>query len=196
MVIGLTGGIGSGKTTVTKYFAKLDNVAIYNADDEAKKLMTTSEELKQKLQQTFGKDTFINSHLNREYLANIVFQNKEKLHLLNGIVHPVVHNHLKLFLKNNQTKSYIIYENAILFENNSQSICNKIITITAPLALRIKRVIQRDKSSFEKVSNRIKNQWNEEKKTIQSHYIIHNIDLAETEKKVISIHKSIMNKIK
>ncbi|WP_337994868.1 dephospho-CoA kinase [Polaribacter ponticola] len=119
MIIGLTGGIGSGKTTVANYFSEFKNVAIYIADIEAKKLMNSSQIIKEKLIKEFGEEAFLDNVLNREYISSIVFNNKDKLSSLNAIVHPEVKKHFKDFVKNNVDKLYIIYENAILFESKS-----------------------------------------------------------------------------
>ncbi|OSY88598.1 dephospho-CoA kinase [Tenacibaculum holothuriorum] len=191
MVVGLTGGIGSGKSTVMKMFSEFENVAIYIADDEAKKLMNTSSTIKTALIKEFGEETYLKNQLNRPYLASIVFNNKEKLAFLNSVVHPVVHQHLSEFIKNNSDKDYILYENAILFENGSNKICDKIITVTAPIKTRILRVVNRDKTTKEAVVSRMNNQWNDYKKMLQSHYVIHNIDLTKTKAQVLTIHNSL-----
>ncbi len=188
MVVGITGGIGTGKSTVAKLFAKNTNVVTYIADYEAKKLMNSSEIIKTKLISEFGEACFQNNQLQRNHLAKIVFNNKEKLTKLNAIVHPEVHRHFINFIETNRSKSYIIYENAILFENNSQSLCDKVITITAPLEERIQRVIKRDETNRDAVLKRIHNQWSETKKILQSNYIISNINRSETECSVLKIH--------
>lgn len=194
MVVGLTGGIGSGKSTIVKMFSEFENIAIYIADDEAKKLMVTSPKIKTQLITEFGEQVYINNKLNRAYLASIVFNNKEKLAILNAIVHPVVNEHLQNFIKENSNKNYILYENAILFENGSDSFCDKIITVTAPENVRIDRVIKRDNSTIENVKNRIKNQWNETKKTLQSNYLIENLTLTNSKEQVLKIHNSLTKK--
>ncbi|MDP2541026.1 dephospho-CoA kinase [Tenacibaculum discolor] len=194
MVVGLTGGIGSGKSTIVKMFSEFENIAIYIADDEAKKLMVTSPKIKTQLITEFGEQVYINNKLNRTYLASIVFNNKEKLAILNAIVHPVVNEHLQNFIKENSNKNYILYENAILFENGSDSFCDKIITVTAPENIRIDRVIKRDNSTIENVKNRIKNQWNETKKTLQSNYLIENLTLTNSKEQVLKIHNSLTKK--
>ncbi|MGQ3678856.1 dephospho-CoA kinase [Tenacibaculum discolor] len=194
MVVGLTGGIGSGKSTIVKMFSEFENIAIYIADDEAKKLMVTSPKIKTQLITEFGEQVYINNKLNRAYLASIVFNNKEKLAILNAIVHPVVNEHLQKFIKENSNKNYILYENAILFENGSDSFCDKIITVTAPENIRIDRVIKRDNSTIENVKNRIKNQWNETKKTLQSNYLIENLTLTNSKEQVLKIHNSLTKK--
>ena len=196
MVVGLTGGIGSGKSTILKMFSEFENIAVYIADEEAKNLMNSSNKIKSQLINEFGKETYVNNQLNREYLANIVFKDKEKLTLLNAIVHPVVNEHLQSFINQNSEKEYILYENAILFENGSNAFCDKIITVTAPEKIRIQRVLERDKSTIDAVKSRIKNQWNQSKKTLQSHYIIKNTTLTKTETTVLYIHNILTKKSK
>ncbi|MGY8910905.1 MAG: dephospho-CoA kinase [Flavobacteriales bacterium] len=187
-IVGLTGGIGSGKTTVAKFFAEFKNVAIYIADVEAKKLMNSSEIIKIKLLKEFGKESFINGELNRTFIAEIVFKDKEKLAVLNGIVHPEVRKHFQKFIENNQDKAYIIYENAILFESKSNIFCDIVITVYADLNTKINRVIARDSSTKTAVLNRIKSQWSDAKKMLQSNYIIYNEKLEDTVNQVHKIH--------
>lgn len=191
MIIGITGGIGSGKSTVVQFFSELGNIAIYEADKEAKKLMNTSQDIKKKIIAEFSDKSYINNKLNREFIASIVFKNKEKLATLNAIVHPVVHKHFQSFVKKYKKSAYILYENAILFENGSDEFCDKIITVMAPEHTRIERVSKRDNTTTEAIKNRIKNQWIEDKKTLQSHYVIQNDDLNSTRLKVVAIHKKI-----
>lgn len=192
MVVGITGGIGSGKSTTVKLFSKFKNIAVYIADDEAKKLMNTSEVIKKKLIEEFSEEVYQNNELNRSFLANIVFNNKEKLAKLNAIVHPEVYKHLQSFVKEQQDKAYILYENAILFENGSDYLCDKIITVTAPEKVRIERVIKRDNVSLNEVKKRVRNQWAEDKKVLQSNYVINNIDLSLTALKVDEIHQKLI----
>lgn len=195
MVIGLTGGIGSGKSTVVNMFSEFKNIAVYIADDEAKKLMNTSTQIKTQLIAEFGEQVYLNNELNRPYLASIVFNNKERLATLNAIVHPIVKEHLQDFIKENSSKDYILYENAILFENGSNSFCDKIITVTAPKDVKINRVIKRDNATIKDVKNRMKNQWNEAKKTLQSNYLIENLTLTKTREQVLKIHNSLTKKL-
>ncbi|WP_422090654.1 dephospho-CoA kinase [Tenacibaculum ovolyticum] len=196
MVIGITGGIGSGKSTVVRMFSEFKNTAIYIADDEAKKLMHSSPIIKNKLISEFGKEVYIKNQLNRPFLASIVFKNKIKLNILNSIVHPIVNNHFQEFILINAKKQYIVYENAILFENGSNIFCDKIITVTAPENIRIKRVLERDKTTENTVRNRIKNQWSETKKTLQSNYKIENLTLTNTKKEILRIHNILTKNIK
>jgi len=194
MVVGLTGGIGSGKTTVAKLFSKFNDVAIYIADIEAKKLMNSSEIIKKKLIKQFGESSFVNQKLNRNYISEIVFNDKEKLSILNAIVHPEVKKHFQDFIKKNIDKTYIIYENAILFESGSNLLCDYIITVYANVNIKIERVILRDSSTKEVVESRMKNQWNDSKKIVQSNYIICNENLDETKTQVNKIHNILTEK--
>ena len=194
MIIGLTGGIGSGKTTVANFFSEFKNVAIYIADIEAKKLMNTSVIIKEKLINEFGDEAFYNNELNRKYISDIVFSNKEKLTALNSIVHPEVKNHFKEFVKNNSNKSYIVYENAILFESKSNLFCDLIITVYASLETKLERVVLRDSVTENEVFNRMKNQWKDVKKILQSNYVICNENLDETRNQVNIIHNILTKK--
>lgn len=191
MVVGITGGIGSGKSTVVKMFSEFENIAVYLADDQAKKLMNTSKEIRSKLITEFSSEVYIGDKLNRSFLANIVFKDKKKLALLNAIVHPTVHKHLNKFILDNKDKDYILYENAILFENGSDVICDKVITVTAPKEIKIERVVKRDKTTKKAVENRMKNQWSDVKKILQSHYLIENIDLTKVKNDVYQIHEKL-----
>ncbi len=194
MVVGITGGIGSGKTTIVNMFANFENNAVYIADKEAKMLMHTSKVIQEKIIKEFSEEAYVNGNLNRPFIANIVFNDKAKLKTLNRIVHPEVHKHLQDFVNLHQDKDYIIYENAILFENQSDALCDKIITITAPLKDRLSRVVARDNVSQEEVLSRIHNQWPETKKTLQSHYLIVNKKLSESENMVLLIHNKLTKK--
>ena len=194
MIVGLTGGIGSGKTTVANFFSDFKNVAIYIADVEAKKLMNSSIFIKKHLIKEFGIEAYKNGSLNRNFISKIVFNNKEKLTALNAIVHPEVKKHFKEFVKNNSDKDYIIYENAILFESKSNDFCNLIITVYASLDTRLQRVVNRDNTTKEAILARINNQWLEDKKLLQSNYVIYNEELSSTINQVRRIHNILTKK--
>ncbi|MDC0177274.1 dephospho-CoA kinase [Polaribacter sp.] len=194
MVVGLTGGIGSGKTTVAQFFSKFDHVVVYNADFEAKKIMNSSLIIKAKICEQFGEESYLKNQLNSTFIANLVFKNKRKLEILNAIVHPEVKRHFQLFVNQHQKIQYIIYENAILFESKSHLNCDIIITVFAPLNLRIERIMLRDKSAKEAIESRMKNQWLEEKKQLQSNYIIYNFDCINIESQIIKIHNILTKK--
>ena len=194
MIVGLTGGIGSGKTTVAEVFKKLDSVAVYIADIEARKIMNSSDVIRTQLLQAFGKETYKDSELNRQYLANTVFESEEKLTILNNIVHPEVKKHFLDFATRNADKSYVLYESAILFESNSSQQCDFIISVFLDKEERIKRVLERDKTTEKEVLSRINSQWKEDKKLLSSNYIIVNYAIQDTKKLVLKIHNILTEK--
>jgi len=189
-VIGLTGGIGSGKTTIAKMFESL-NVPVYYADIEAKKLMSTSNSIKIKLIDLFGNEAFIDESLNRSYIANIVFKDEKKLQKLNAIVHPEVERHFDSWVKSQNSK-YVIQENAIIFENDNQSKFDKMITVTAPKEIKISRVMQRDGVSESMVLDRMKNQLKDVFKIKNSDFVIYNTDLKQSKHQVLKIHQELI----
>ncbi|CAI2767773.1 dephospho-CoA kinase [Flavobacterium collinsii] len=186
-IIGLTGGIGSGKTTIANYFAEM-GVPLYIADDEARKVMQ-SESILQQIRTAFGDSFFENNVLNRAKLAEIVFNDAEKLAALNAIVHPAVKEDFELWLLKNEKYQYVIYEAAILFESGRYKDCDVIVTITAPEELRIERVIKRDKTTREQVLSRMKMQWNDEKRISLSNFVINNSNLKIAKEEVVKILK-------
>jgi dephospho-CoA kinase len=190
-IIGLTGGIGSGKTTIANHFMK-SGIPVYIADDEARKIMQ-SEEIIEEIKKTFGTAIFENDILNREKLAQIVFSDPEKLKLLNAIIHPAVKKHFHDWILNHKNSPFIIYEAAILFESGSYKDCDKIVTVTAPMESRIQRVIQRDNSSREQVLKRITAQWNDEQRIAKSDYVIENDALEIAKSQVDKILKILKN---
>ncbi|KVV15828.1 dephospho-CoA kinase [Flavobacterium sp. TAB 87] len=186
-IIGLTGGIGSGKTTIAKMFAEY-GIPIYIADDEAKQLMQ-SEELVSAIFKKFGSSIFDDGKLNRAKLAAIVFNDAEKLKLLNEIVHPAVKKHFEKWLLGHNDQLYVIYEAAILFESGRYRDCDYIITVNAPVDVRIQRVMQRDNSSKEEVLNRINMQWNDLQRSEKSNFVINNIDIVAVKQEIVKILK-------
>ena len=151
--------------------------------------------IKSKITEEFGKEAYINGALNRTFIANIVFKNKNKLAVLNKIVHPEVKKHFQNFVLQNKRKDYILYENAILFESKSDLNCDIIISVFVPLEVRISRVTLRDNTTKEEVVNRIKNQWLETKKLLQSNYVIYNNSLDQTKIQTNKIHNILTKKV-
>ncbi|MCF6367163.1 MAG: dephospho-CoA kinase [Bacteroidales bacterium] len=188
-IIGLTGGIGSGKSIVCKVFEKL-GIPVYNSDIEAKKLMNSTPEIKNKLISKFGKEVYLQNKLNRKFLANIIFNDEKKLKFINSLVHPIVKNHFNKWVSL-QNSSYVINENAILFESNMYKNVDIIITVTAPEKIRIKRVKQRDNTNFEEVKARIKNQISDKARIKKSNFIIRNDDKELILPQILNIHKKI-----
>ena len=193
ILVGLTGGIGSGKSTVINYFKEL-GITCYQADDEAKKLMNSDKGLIKKIKNSFGDSIYINSKLDRKKLSAIVFTDKQKLELLNSIVHPYVTRHFENYCKGLED-IYIIKEVAIIFEIGTQNKFDKIILVRAPKEDRVKRIVNRDKCNRQDAINRINNQIADDDKIDQCDFIIDNINLEEIPNKVLKIHNSILNSI-
>ena len=190
IIVGLTGGIGSGKSTVAKMFAEL-GIPIYDADSEAKGLMNRSKVIRRKLIALFGEKAYLKSGLNRPYLAERIFNDEALLKEMNAIVHPKVASHFKRWIKR-QDSAYVIREAAILFESGTYKDCDFIITVSAPKEERIKRVVLRDKSTAERVKAIMKNQWTDDKRRAMSDFIIENTDLQKTRRQVEKIHSEIV----
>ncbi len=177
-IIGLTGGIGSGKTTIANYF-KAAGVPVYIADDAAREVMKTTE-IQSEIKKVFGNSVFDGGNLDRMKIADIVFSNPEKLIALNAIIHPAVKNHFKYWILNYKKFPFIIYEAAILFESGSFKNCDTIINVTAPIELRIERVMERDKTTREAVLKRINMQWTDEQRSAKSDFTVENVSLEAT----------------
>jgi len=190
IVVGLTGGIGSGKTTVAKLFENL-GIPIYIADTEAKLLMNNSEIIKQELTALFGADAYLKNELNRPFIANKIFNDKTYLDQMNAIVHPKVRAHFKQW-QSQQSSLYVINEVAIIFEHEQQSQYDLIITVIADKDKRLKRVLKRDNSTKEKVLAIMDNQMNDMDKAKRSDFVIVNDDKSTLENQVQKIHKSIL----
>lgn len=191
-IVGLTGGIGSGKSTVARMFAEL-GIPTYNADDEAKGLMLRSKVIRRKLIKLFGERAYVNNALNRPYLAEKIFNDKTLLEKMNAIVHPKVGSHFRRWVGKKKS-AYVIKEAAILFESGSYKDCDLIITVHAPLEERVKRVISRDNTTQDRVEAILKNQWDDSKRKANSDFLIENIDLDKTREQVERIHKKILEK--
>ncbi|MBL0012398.1 MAG: dephospho-CoA kinase [Flavobacterium sp.] len=190
-IIGLTGGIGSGKTTIANYIKSL-GVPVYIADDEAKKLLYDAV-IQEELKVAFGETIFENGVLSKDKLAKIVFNNAAKLKSLNSIIHPAVKAHFEKWLENYKEEPIIVKEAAILFESGSNEDCDAVITVIAPLDDRIKRVRSRDNISQEDVLSRMNNQWTDEMRAKKSDFVIDNNDLSKTFVQVDEILKKIVN---
>ncbi|WP_284652215.1 dephospho-CoA kinase [Flavobacterium terrisoli] len=190
-VIGLTGGIGSGKTTVANYIKSL-GIPVYIADEEAKKIMETQEVI-ELVKNAFGSTVISKNKIDREKLAQLVFNHPDKLQKLNDIVHPLVKHDFNVWVNNHENYPFVIKEAAILFESGSYKYCDSIITVTAPLETRLQRVIDRDKTDLKSVLNRMKNQWPEEEKIAKSNYVIHNISTEDTKNQVNNILNLLKN---
>ena len=188
-IIGLTGGIGSGKSVVAKVFATM-GIPVFNADDEAKRIMQTSPVLKEKLIQQFGSSIYNEFGLQKEKLASIVFNDPFQLQLLNAIVHPVTIQAAKDWAAKQQSP-YVIKEAALIFESGSAEGLFKVIGVTAPLSLRIHRVMQRDGISKDQVEARMRNQIADSTKMRLCDFVIHNNNQQMVIPQVLAIDKAI-----
>ncbi len=185
--IGLTGGIGSGKSTVAKIFETL-GIPVYYADAEAKRLMNSSETLKKVIRQNFGEATYEKDQLNRKYLAGIVFNDPEKLELLNALIHPVTINDAEQWMQQ-QSAPYSIKEAALLFESGAAENLDLIVGVYAPQALRIKRVMKRDGLTADEIMKRINRQVNEEMKMKLCDFVITNNEQELLIPQVLKLHQ-------
>lgn len=186
MVVGLTGGIGSGKSTIAKAFAAL-GIAVFNSDEQAKALIATDTQVKERIIAAFGEEAYQNGEYNRAYIAQIVFNNSEKLAILNGIVHPALAEYFKQWAKK-QTSPYVLKEAAILFESGSYKDCDYIITVTAPEEVRIARVMARDHCTEAQVRARMAQQWSDAQRIALSNAVIENIDLESAKEQIKRIN--------
>lgn len=189
-IVGITGGIGSGKTTVAKMFATL-GVPIYYADDEAKKLMNSSSVIRESLISLLGEETYSDGILNRKYMADKIFNDKDLLERVNAIVHPQVAAHFQTWTSQ-QNYPYLLKEAAILYESGSYKDCDKVILVTAPRETRIKRVMERDNVTRDEVEARMENQWSDSRKEELADYIIQNESISQTQHEVNSIHRQLI----
>ena len=193
--IGITGGIGSGKTTVSRIFEVL-GVPVYYADDAAKRLMNEDEQLQQKIIDHFGQEIFVSKQLNRKLLASIVFNAPEKLSLLNALVHPVTIADAEEWMKKisetgNKKTPYAIKEAALLFESGGQKKLDYVIGVNAPYKLRLQRAMQRDNISKEEVEARMQKQMDETKKMNLCNFIITNDEVQMLIPQVVELHNKL-----
>ena len=187
--VGVTGNIGSGKTTVCKIFEVL-GIPVFYADDEAKKVMITDAILVDGVKQAFGNDAhFADGTLNRKHIAAIVFNDKEQLTRLNALVHPAVFRAFDAWVANIDPKvPYVLKEAALLFESDSYKMCDRSVLVTAPLDVRIQRVIKRDGISTDEAKSRDARQFTEEVKRTMANDIILNDDTALVIPQVLKLH--------
>ncbi len=191
-IIGLTGGIGSGKSSVLEIFKKI-GISTYNADESAKKLISSDKKIIYSIKQLFGEDIYDKNELNSKLVSKIVFNDKEKLKSLNSIIHPAVAIDFDNFCFKHRDETYIVKEAAIIFETKTENLFNKIIYVKAPKEIRVDRVMQRDNLSRDDVLNRIQNQINETSIIDKCDFIIDNINFSELEEKVIEIHNTLIS---
>jgi len=185
IVIGITGGIGSGKTTISNILKEM-GYPVFDCDKKAKFLCDIDPYVMKNIRDAFGKDIYVNNILNREKLARIVFNDKESLDKLNSIVHPKTREYMYDFIIAQMDNDICFVESAIMFESELNKLMDKIISVTAPQDVRIDRVIKRDNTTKEKVLERINNQMNEEERLLQSDIIISTHQPLDNVKEILS----------
>ena len=185
--VGITGGIGSGKSTVCDMLRER-GVAVYDCDARAKELMRSDATMAQDIVARFGAESFANGELNRAYLAQRVFNSEEELAALNAIVHPRVMSDFEAWAANAEGE-YCVLESAILYESGFDAKVDIVVAVTAPEELRIERVMQRDGVSQEQVVERMRNQLSDEERVTRSKYAIENIEFDELEEDVEQLHR-------
>ena len=185
--IGVTGGIGSGKTIVCKVFEQL-GVPVFNADIYAGQIINQDNRIREQLEEYFGDGIYINNIINKKELASNIFHNKEARMKVNSIVHPIVNKYFERWFEQYRDKKYIIKEAALLFEAGTFQDLDKIITVFAPEDLRINRIIKRDGMTAEEVKIRIKSQMDEILKTKKAHYIIYNDENRLIIPQILELH--------
>jgi len=186
--IGITGNIGSGKTTVSKVFELL-GVPVFYADDVAKNIMVSDALLIRQIKEAFGTESYFeDGRLNRKYVAGIVFNDEIQLAKLNSLTHPAVFRAFDNWVAGIHDVPYVLKEAALLFESSSYKMCDKTVMVTAPLDLRIKRVMQRDDISKTEVENRNARQFDETKKIELADYVIKNDESELVIPQVLKLH--------
>ena len=186
-IIGLTGGIGSGKSIVAEVFSTL-GIPVFNADSAAKELMQSNLVLRQKLIETFGDNVFTGNQLDRKFLADIVFSDKHQLEILNSIVHPFAIQAAKDWAAI-QTAPYVIKEAALIFESGSSAGLAGVIGISAPMSIRIHRVMQRDNCTKQEVEKRMQSQISDTVKMRLCDWLIVNDDQTLVVPQVVALHE-------
>ena len=188
--LGITGGIGSGKTSVCRVFEVL-GIPVFSADRQAQEIMDNDKEIIAGIKSITGKNLYNNGTLNRAELASIIFNDPTILKKVNSLVHPAVFDHFAKWILI-QSTPYVIMEAAILFESGASAIVDKIATVVAPVEQRVKRVILRNKLSQQQVLERMRNQIDDEERIRQSDFIINNSENDMIIPSVLEIHNEIL----
>jgi dephospho-CoA kinase len=191
MKIGVTGGIGSGKTSVCRVFNVL-GIPVFSADADAREIMDSDKKIIEEVKTIAGKDIYSSGCLDRIELARLIFNNENLLRKINGVVHPVVFEHFKLWAKS-ANAPYVILEAAILFESGASDLVDKIVIVVAPVEERIKRVIHSKQLTKEEVLKRIENQMEDKEKIKLSDYVINNSEHEMIIPSILNIHEEILS---
>lgn len=189
--VGLTGGIGSGKSTVARIFEILQ-VPVYNADNAARQLMNEDPSVREAVINTFGEKSYSNNTLDKKFISELVFNDPAQLALLNAIVHPATLTHAKKWF-DSQVGLYAVKEAALLFEAGAEKELDYVIGVSSPLSLRIKRIQERDGLSAEDIELRMGKQMNEEEKLKRCDYVLYNDEKQLLLPQVLALHESLSN---
>jgi dephospho-CoA kinase len=193
MKLGITGGIGSGKTSVCRVF-KILGIPVFSADPEASKIMNTDADIIRSITSLLGKDIYVDGSLNRLKLATLIFNDNKLLQKINSLVHPVVFKHFKIWAQE-QNAPYVIMEAAILFESGASKLVDRIVSVIAPVEERVDRVIKRNRLSKDQVMDRIRNQMDDESRIKLSDYVISNSENDMIIPEILKIHRDILDHI-
>lgn len=188
--VAITGGIGSGKSVACRIFSTL-GIPVYYADIEAKILTSTNTELRTKLIEAFGEQVYSNGELNKTFFAEQIFNDANKRQLANSIIHPAVHQQFATWRSLQKDAPYTLHEAAIVFETGSYRMFDKIITVVAPLDVRIERIMARDNTSKEMILKKINSQWPDEEKMMLSDFVIKNDEMELLLPQILEIHKQL-----
>ncbi len=191
--VAITGGIGTGKTTISSMFAD-KGIPVFNSDEIAKEIMNTNSLLKDEIVTAFGDKAYDKNKLNKEYLSDAVFNNEILLKKINSIVHPYVADEFNSWIQEQDSK-YIIYESAIIFENQAEDFFDKIICVTASEEEVISRIMKRNDFSVDKIKLIINKQLPNDAKVQKSDYVIESMNISKLSDKVLEIHNDIMGSI-
>lgn len=191
--VAITGGIGTGKTTISSMFAD-KGIPVFNSDEIAKEIMNTNSLLKNEIVTAFGDKAYDKNKLNKEYLSDVIFNNEALLKKINSIVHPYVAEKFNSWIEKQESK-YIIYESAIIFENQAEDFFDKIICVTASEEEVISRIMKRNDFSVDKIKSIINKQLPNDAKVQKSDYVIESMNISKLSDKVLEIHNDIMGSI-
>jgi dephospho-CoA kinase len=192
--VGITGGIGSGKSLVCRIFSKL-GAPVYDADIAARYLVETDPEIRESLIMLMGSDIYTGKFLNRSKMSVLIFNNKSLLEEVNQIIHPKVAEHFQWWCKSNTDYAYVIQESALLFESKAYLMFDRYVTVTSPEEVRIQRIISRKDMSLEKIRAIMQSQLQEQEKIVRSHHVVVNDGMTPVLPQVLQLHASFLTNV-
>ena len=194
--IGITGGMGAGKSVICDLF-KVIGIPVFNSDITAKIIIKSDVEIKKQLIKYFSCDIYLsNGEINKPLFSDMIFNNKEAISFVNSIVHPAVHRSFNRWIDNQKGNPYVLYESAIIYESSVNLMLDKVIVVSSPIEIRIKRVMERDSVTLSKVEERIKNQWSQNRIVELADYLIVNDNIKLIIPQVLEVHNEIVKQLK